>query len=237
MCAKALLPILAAIAAALCPHPVAARLSFADGRAERAFRGYVAFLERDQHGFAGALDTIRRLAASDVEFRVAVGAGAPGEAHGSISTDGERVHVTIGPTGGPCGEPVSINARFAHELEHARQFEDGELAFARGACGRWFADSASYDIGDEVKAWAAQLAASSESDMWARRGGRRAPSLLRRFADARDDRDRARVLLATTGYARLGPDLHRDVVVADPAAAPGRLLRTKYFFGRVRARF
>ena len=233
MCAKAPILLLAAAAAALCPRPAAARLTFADDRSNRAFRAYVSFLERDPERLAGTLATVRRLAASEVEYHVTVGGKAGEDVRGTLSTDGERIHVRIASARASGREPVSINARFAHELEHARQFEDGELAFARGANGQWYADSASYDIGDEVKAWSAQLAASSESDMWVRRGGRLAPSLLRRFADETTDGGRARVLRATTGYSRLSPALHRDVRVA-AAAAEVRFLRTKRFFGRVR---
>jgi hypothetical protein len=211
-------------------------LTFADGRSRRAVEDYVAYLERDATANAGRLATIRKLASSDVTYCVTVTSELGDGVEGSISTDGERVFIRVDGRCGPGGARWSMNARLAHEFEHARQFENGEFAFLRDRqTGRWGSEAATYDLGDEIKAWEAQLAVASTDDLWTGQGCRRAPSVLQRFADARTPQARAQVLVSI-GYTGRNAELDRNVVAASPRHQAGMLLRPPFapnFFGRV----
>lgn len=214
--------------AALARRPGAdGSLTFADAASRRKYDRYVAFLQSDPRRFAGEIATLRKLASSEVEYHVGVGGASADSVEGSLTTDGTRVYVTLSAHAG--GAVASLNSRFAHELEHARQFEDGEIAFVRVA-GAWHSDYSSYDIGDEVRAWEAQLNAARSTDFWFFHEGERRPTLLARFARAETDDERARVLVERA-YARLNP------VIAAPPPAARRLEwapRTAGYFGRVR---
>lgn len=211
-------------------------LTFADERSRRAVETYIAFLERDAVGFANHLATIRALARSDVEYRVTVTSQLGDGIEGAISTDGVRVDIRVDGRTGPGGPRWSLNSRLAHEFEHARQFEDGEFAFLRDRrTGDWGSEDATYDIGDEVKAWEAQLTAASPEDLWTGQGCRRSPSQLQRFAEARTDDARARFLVSI-GYSDRNPVLDSNVVAASPRHPAGTLLRPPQlpnFFGRI----
>src|SRR5215212_7214122 len=78
-------------------------------------------------------------------------------------------------------------------------------SFLKGADGKWHPSPTTYDIGDEVKAWSAQLNTSTGSDYWKIEGGTRKPSLLRQFANAKTDDERAGVLARTSGYRNRNP--------------------------------
>ena len=206
-------------------------ISFADDRARARYEAYAIFLERDPHRFASAIATVRRLERSDVEYRFTTGGAFEWNVEGSLTTDGERVYVNIADRGA-----MSRNSRIAHELEHARQFDDGEIAFERDPrTGGWVAHRASYDIGDEVKAWSVQLNASIEEDFWRRPegGAWRLPSLLGEFAEVESDEARAR-LLAERGYGELARVPNSHVAFARSRGyGVGQLLRG-HLFGRVR---
>lgn len=211
-------------------------LTFADERSRRVVETYIAFLERDAVCFAKHLATIRALSRSDVEYRITVTSHLGDGIEGAVSTDGVRVDIRVDGRTGPGGARWSLNSRLAHEFEHARQFEDGEFAFLRDRrTGDWGSEDATYDIGDEVKAWEAQLAAASPDDLWTGQGCRRSPSQLQRFAEARTDDARARFLVSI-GYADRNPVLDCNVVAANPKHAAGTLLRPpqlQNFFGRI----
>ena len=147
--------------------------------------------------------------------------------------------MNINNVGGSQGETFSLNSRLAHELEHGRQFDSGELAFRRDPkSGKWNPDGLSYDIHDEVKAFEAQQRTSIGSDYWQTRHGQKQPSLLNDFANARTEDERAGVL-ARTAY----PDRNnkeRNVSVGPSTGyGPGELIRPtdngpiKNYFARV----
>src|SRR4029079_5762736 len=77
--------------------------------------------------------------------------------------------------------------------------------------GRWRPDS-SYDIGDEVNAWSAQLRAASAKDFWKRDGDHSTPTTLTRFASAHGAAERG-ALLHASGYDAI--NLRRDTNVPE----------------------
>jgi hypothetical protein len=213
-------------------------ITFRDARARAKFDDYVAFLTADREKFSTELETLRHLSQSDVEYHVSVSGTRVGGVEGRLTTDGSRILVTVFGAGGPSAGMVSLNSRFAHELEHARQFDDGELAFAHDPeSGRWHPLRSTYDIGDEVKAWEAQLKASVAPDFWDKRAQMRERSLLGDFALARTFEDRVRMLIARA-YPTIWPVCDCDVVVTTAAGyVAGQLVRPDQggrFFGRVR---
>jgi hypothetical protein len=219
------------------PSPGSESITFEDTAARRTFLAYVVFLEQNRDKFADELATLRQLERSEVNYHVGLGAFVWRGVEGGLTTDGVRVYITVSARGGPCGEIASMNSRFAHEFEHARQFDDAELAFTRDPeTGQWRPEYASYDIGDEVKAWRVQMKTSISKDLWMTREGDRRPSLLQKFATAGTDRDRARVLVAC-GYGKRNPRTDSNVVVSSKARyGAGQLLRPngqRNFFGRV----
>ena len=231
------------VVAAVClcaagPVEAIGSVSFADDRARERYGAYVAWLERDPERFAGELATVRQLERSEVEYRFVTGGAFEWNVEGSVTTDGERVFVNIADRGS-----MSRNSRIAHELEHARQFDDGEIAFERNpATGRWSTNLASYDIGDEVKACHAQLRASLDSDLMRRREGSLflEPTVLGVFARAETDAERARVL-ASRGYGWVSRAMCANVTFGrDKGYAARQLVRpdgARRFFGRVQRVF
>ena len=211
-------------------------LTFADERSRQMVEAYIAFLERDVDCFAKHLATIRSLARSDVEYRVTVTSQLGDGIEGMLSTDGVRVFIRVDGRAGPGGARWSLHSRLAHEFEHARQFENGEFAFLRDhRTGAWGSEYATYDLGDEVRAWEAQLAVSTADDLWTSPCGHRKPSFLQRFADARSTLERARVLVSM-GYTGRNPELDSNVVAASPRHPTGTLLgppQLPNFFGRI----
>lgn len=199
----------------------------------RSTKTHVKFLNGDKKKYANELATVNRLENSEVEYRLSVGGENFEGAEGNTTTDGQRINVVVSNVGGLAGETFSLNSRFAHELEHARQVDTGELTFYKGANGEWHPSPANYDIGDEVKAWQAQLNTSGASDFWKSGGGQRKPSLLNDFANAKTDDDRAGVL-ARSAYPNRNPRQNSNYVYAGKENyRPGQLIRNKDFFGRV----
>lgn len=214
-------------------------LTFANEEARRIFEGYIEFLGTDPDRFAKHLSTIRQLQASEIHYELVMIEEAGDGIEGRVTTDGRSVFIHLTHVGGPHGEVASMNSRLAHELEHARQFDSGEIAFARDpATGRWGPLVATYDIGDDVKAWEAQLVASVGADFFdrARGTGVVIPSLLRLFADAGGFEARASVLMAN-GYKDLRPIVNSNVGFAAKAKlAAGTVVHPgmrENFFGRV----
>ena len=185
-------------------------IAFADSHSRARWDEYRAFLGSDPKRYADEIATVATLERSDVRYVIAIVGSLGNTVEGKISTDGQSVILSICNVGGPAAEVASLNSRFAHELEHARQFDAGELGLACDpASGRWASHYGSYDIGDEVKAWEAQLHASTTPDYWTNRGGTWRPTLLRLFADAKTDAERARVLVQH-GYPNVNPDLQQQ---------------------------
>jgi RHS repeat-associated protein len=213
--------------------PTGEIISFANKEAQKKFDEYVEFLNKDKEKYKSELATIDRLKDSEVEYQLAVGGKDFEGAEGNLTTDGNKVFVSISNVGGPNGETFSLNSRFSHELEHARQFDNGELTFIKDEDGKWHPNSNVYDIGDEVKAWKAQQNTSIASDYWKTEGDQRKPSLLRDFADAKTDDERAGVL-ARSSYPNRNPRQNSDFVYAgDKDYKPGQLIRTDNSFGRI----
>lgn len=214
--------------------PTGEIVTFANDNAKKLYEEYLKFLNSDKKQYANELATVNRLQNSEVEYRLSVGGTNFEGAEGNTTTDGQRINIAISNVGGPAGETFSLNSRFSHELEHGRQFDNGELTFYKGADGKWHPSPATYDIGDEVKAWKAQLNTSTDSDYWKTEGGSRKPSLLRQFANAKTDDERAGVLARTSGYRDRNPNQNSDYVYAGKESyKPGQLVRTNDTFGRV----
>jgi hypothetical protein len=207
-----------------CPARASAAITFEAARAKRTFEAYVAFLERDPERYAAELATVHQLERSEVEYRVRLGGDFRPGVEGTLTTDGERVFVSI-----LSDRDAQVYSRFsersclAHELEHARQFDAGELAFERVA-GVWRVEWPSYDIGDEVRAWSAQLRVATNQDFWRRPEGSATarPSLLAKFAAARTDADRARVLGENSYGGLYRVQAARSFVVIRPRVLPKR---------------
>jgi hypothetical protein len=212
--------------AAEAPPKTGSSILFVDDRARERFDEYRAFLNKDQKRFAAHLATIARLERSDVQYVIAVGVRFEPGVEGALTSDGERVIVSVVDFNGPGAEVASLFSRFAHELEHARQFDAGELALARDPqTGKWRSHYASYDIGDEIKAWEAQHVAASPQDYWLHRKGIWVPTLLRVFANEKTDAGRARVLVQH-GYSSVNPVLNCNVRFAATAGyAVGQVVR------------
>ena len=237
--------LLPALMLGVCPYSRAAEhveawgsVSFQNAKARAKFDAYRERLERDPSKFAEEIATLRQLERSDAPYHLTIGGPFEQGVEGNLTTDGERIFVNVSDEGGPYGEVASLNSRFAHELEHARQFDAGELAFGRDpTTGKWHPLHTSYDIGDEVKAWAAQLKLSIARDFWCTSSGNLRPTLLKRFADTDGDGARAAVLTQYGAYAGRRPIPNCNVVVRSKTGFVARQLvrpgERPNFFGRI----
>ena len=126
---------------------------------KKEYEEYKDFLNKDPKKNASELATVNRLENSKINYIIGVttkDVAGGGEAEGLTSTDGTNVLITIRNRGNG-QEKFTIEGRFAHELEHGRQFDNGEFNFVRTASGVWTPDPKTYDIYDEVRAFKAQL--------------------------------------------------------------------------------
>jgi RHS repeat-associated protein len=216
--------------------PTGEIITFANDDAPQRFEAYEKFLNEDKKKYASELQTIKQLKGSDVEYQLRVGGNFQERAEGNVTTDGNRIFVSVSNVGGPQGETFSLNSRFAHELEHARQFDSGEFAFYKDKKGEWHTAFASYDIGDEVKAWNAQLNTATASDYWKDSGGTKKPSTLSQLSQAKTDDERAGVLVRN-GYRNRNSHQNSNVRFSPKEGYnPGQLIRPADrpgFFGRV----
>jgi hypothetical protein len=218
-------------------------VTFSDSQARDRFESYVSLIRENPDRFAPEIVTVEQLERSEVEYVVTLGGEFAWDVEGTLTTDGERILINIADGRRHAGELMSTNSRIAHELEHARQFDDGEIAFERDAStGRWSTHLASYDIGDEVKAWLAQLRASVDSDLVRRREGSLflEPTVLGVFARAETDAERAKVL-ASRGYGWVSRAMGANVTFGrDKGYTARQLVRpdgARRFFGRVQRVF
>jgi hypothetical protein len=212
-------------------------ISFGDEAARTKFEQYVALLESDPARFASEIGTLRQLERSEIEYHIRIMNIVEPGVGGRLTTDGERVFVNISADFRRLDEIGSVNSRFAHEFEHARQFDNGELGFERDpVTGAWRPAHSSYDIGDEVKAWQAQLNAANAADFWTIVDGMRRPSTLRLFANSRTDEERGAVLMRN-GYRERNPTTECNVVFESSRGYVARqLIRptpAMNYFGRV----
>jgi RHS repeat-associated protein len=212
--------------------PTGETISFLKGDkdSEKAFNEYEKFINTDPKKYAQEIATLKQLRDSDVNYIPVLGGRQASEsAEGNTVPDaaGENILVRIRNIGGPQGEKMDRNGRFAHELEHARQFDSGELGFVRTNKGEWTPLYRSYDIYDEVNAYNSIL--------------RVAPlvidtPLLKSLRDDRlSDSDRARIL-TSHAYPNLKDRQVPSNVDRAWGAKPGELVRpaaNRPFFGRV----
>ena len=120
--------------------------------------------KKDPAKYGSLLATVNKLTNSEIKYVIQVttdDVGGGGNAEGSLTTDGQSVFVTVRNIGNN-HETFSLDSRFAHELEHGRQFEDGELSFVRTSDGNWVPNPSSYDIYDELNAFKEQLKLSPQ---------------------------------------------------------------------------
>lgn len=196
-----------------------------DRDSQKAFDDYEKFINQDPKKYAKEIATLKQLRASDVNYIVVLGGKQESEsAEGNTAPDaaGQNIVVQIRNVG---GERLDRKGRFAHELEHARQFDSGELAFARAKNGTWY--PIAYDIYDEVNAFNATVRVAPPV---------KDTKLLKSLRDDRQsDADRARIL-----SSRAYPNLknRNQPTNNDKAwgAKPGELVRpaaNRGFFGRV----
>jgi RHS repeat-associated protein len=187
--------------------PTGEVIDFANDDARKRFEEYEKFLQsnKNKKGFASLIATVQQLRNSDVTYRIGLGRANTfsGGTEGELSSDGKVITVTLSNVGGTNGERYSLNSRFAHELEHARQFDSGEFAYAFDATtGAKLPGSVAGDISSEVKAWQAQLVASSPTDFQVM-GGAREPEfqfrILAEFGRAKTDDERAGILARISG--------------------------------------
>jgi hypothetical protein len=235
-------PILLGVALAGAP-PVKTGTSilFADERSMECFAAYRTLVESDAVTYADRLATLRRLEQSDVQYVVSIGGEFAHGVEGKITTDGERIMICVSDGAGGARQFASLVSRLAHELEHARQFDAGELALMRDPkTGQWASHYSTYDIGDEVLAWSAQLSVAQPQDYWFQRKGTWYPTVLRLFANAVSDTERAQ-LLQQNGYSGLNPVFGCNVRFGlKSGLRAGQLLRpdetnVRHLFARVYA--
>jgi RHS repeat-associated protein len=155
---------------------------------QEEYEKYKDFLNKDPKKYANELATLNRLEGSKINYIIGVttkDVAGGGEAEGLTSTDGTNVLVTIRNRGNN-QEKFTIEGRFAHELEHARQFDNGEFHFVKTASGIWTPDPKTYDIYDEVRAFKAQLDVTAPV--------KDTPMLRNLRDDRQTDSDRASIL-------------------------------------------
>lgn len=207
--------------------------------AEKNLEKYRRHLEKCGKKCENELNILNRLAKSDVTYVINLKAGkdqsATGE--GELTSDGSKIFVNIDNVGGPSGEKYSLNARFAHELEHARQFEDGELSFFKTEDGKWVATN--YDLTDEVNAHSAMLGPGSSADQLVRDNfGNISKSTLGNFASAKTEEDRLEVIRGSS-YGKKGiadtPKNFQPAPSVSGGKKAGELVRTDRYFGRIYA--
>ncbi len=135
--------------------------------------GYLA----GKKGFAELRATIKTLEESNVVYNLSVTSTTPlgDSVSGSvdIASNGASININVVLSGGT-NQDFSQNSIFAHELEHARQFNDGEWGFVLEpdkegdvtvGGTKYKARKIGYDIGDEVKAFRAMITAANGFDM------------------------------------------------------------------------
>jgi RHS repeat-associated protein len=212
--------------------PTGEIIDYANKDSRKAYDEYEKFLNTYSKKYASELATLNQLKNSDVTYVIKLGEKA-GSGEGELTTDGSKIFINLNNVGGSSGETFSFNSRFAHELEHGRQFDNGELTFLKGSDGKWQPSRTTYDIGDEVKAFKAQQNASIGADYFKKGADTGQPSLLRDFANAKTDDERAGVL-ARSAYPNRNPRQNSDFVYAGKENyKPGQLVRTNDSFGRV----
>ena len=212
--------------------PNGATISFADVRSMEAYNSYVKHLNSDPVKYKAELDTILQLCQSDVNYIIEVGGKQSSEfVEGNTVPDDQGVNilVRIRQVGGPNGEKFERNGRFAHELEHARQFDSGETAFRYDPhTKKWGAVYESRDATDELKAFMAQVRVSAPI---------KDTNFLKKLRDPRvSDEDRMdAVLNVYTGLKNRTREANnrKDKTKFKPGELVRPTPQNQYYFGRV----
>ncbi len=199
--------------------PTGETIDFANKDSEKKFNEYVQTLDPDSDEYK----TVIQLQSSDINYVINVGTGLNTDGsdsqEGHTTTDGKNVLIDINNEGNG-KEKTSLNGRMAHELEHGRQVDNGELSFVK-VLGKWMPNN--YDIGDEVNAFKAQLHASP---------GDGNKGFLRDFALAKSDEERGKILARnSSGYATAAKNTD-DKYVDIPGYKSGDIIKLDTFFGR-----
>jgi len=210
--------------------PTGETIDYANKDARKAYEEYEKFLNKDPKKYASELATLQQLKDSDVNYVIKLdesGTDFSNGKEGKLTSDGKSVFVNIANAGNGT-EKFSLNSRFGHELEHARQFDSGEFGFAFDKNGK----SIGYvglDISEEVKAWQVGLKLASAGDFQVKSGSS-IPELqfrvLDEFGKAKTDDERAQVLARISenyksSYARGGYGTNFTV----QGVPPGTLIR------------
>ncbi|MBL0240346.1 MAG: RHS repeat protein [Chloracidobacterium sp.] len=214
---------------------------FSSSDAESQFNQYKDYLEKCGSKCEDELKTLNRLLNSKVTYLINLKSGddksKTGE--GELRTDGKKIIIDIDNVGGPSGEQYSLRSRFAHELEHGRQFDNGELAFSSDDGGKTWRPVA-FDLSDEVKTHSAMLRVASASDFTNKDAGGRVVgrSRLGDFKNAKSDEERLDVIRASNyGVKRMnladGPINFQPAKSISDGKKPGEIVQTTAWFGRI----
>lgn len=221
--------------------PTGEKVNFADDFSRKLYEEYktkVSILasskkQEDTQKATQLQATIEQLESSDVVYTISVVTNddgfKSGETEGAVQAyereDGYGVNVIIRNIGGAFGEKFILEGRFAHELEHARQFDNGELNFFRSDSGKdEFEPGFSYDIYDEVNAFNAQLSITSLINVTSD------TDLLKRLRLAKNDEKKKAGILQNSGTYNNRADKVRNFERKD--VPPGTLIQAPNLFGR-----
>jgi RHS repeat-associated protein len=211
--------------------PTGEKIDYANKDAKKAYEEYEEFLNKDPKRNASELATLRQLKDSDVTYVIKLDESSTDFSNGkegNLTSDGKLVFVNIANAGNGT-EKFSFNSRIGHELEHARQFDSGEFAFAFDKNGKSIGTVA-FDISEEVKAWQVSLKLASNADFKVKGGSLQGLefSVLKEFRGSKTDDERSQVLARISNnyestYARGGYDTNFTV----QGVAPGTLIRPR----------
>jgi RHS repeat-associated protein len=206
--------------------PTGRTISFANEDDEEQFKKYEAALAKDTKKYSSQIATVDQLRKSKVNYQFHVGGKQQSAtAEGNVGFDGTNVTVNIRNVGGPSGEKFSLTGRIAHELEHARQVDSGELTFLQDGKGNYSPSPITYDAMDEVRAFHAQLGLTMPIE------SSKSPTLSN-LGMARTDREAANAIIQA--YPRLKNRPLNSVyrLPASSGAQAGDIIR-RGGFGRV----
>jgi RHS repeat-associated protein len=190
-------------------------IEFADAWAKSAFEQYKQSLDPNSEDYANVV----QLELSNMVYVINLtGLQNDGsKKEGEVTFDGTKVWLNI-DSGGPA-QDASRQSRFAHEIQHGVQVDEGRLGFHKvdGQWGAFFGD-----VNDEVEAWNAQLRQATDLDF--HRGNIR---------DYQRATDKARFLTqhAYTGYSGKEKQVWSSIPV--PGYKPGDILSSATLYYRI----
>jgi RHS repeat-associated protein len=201
----------------------------ADKDSQSAYDNYKKLLYSDRVKYAKEITTLEQLEKSERNYVITLTTkGFDRNAEGYTRPDKDG-NITIAlKNEGNGSEKLDLNGRMAHELEHGRQFDSGELTFAPDSKGIWSPYFEHYDVGDEVKAFNAYLnVATKASDQ-------RAYPIIRKLRRAENDAQKASYLL-NGEYSNLEGRKYGSnyTPLKSLGKQPGEIVRTGQFYGVV----